>query len=299
MAITAFSQWSTTAALNVDLNSIPLDGASMLANQVDDAFREMMSQLVGAGFVTATATLTVTSTDAGAAVGPVLDLYRNSATPAASDIIGKVIFNGEDSAGNTQEYASIESLIVDATSTSEDGKLDFYATRAGSRTKFVSISANDDWVEFPRGQIKFPATQNASSDANALDDYEEGTFTPAVNFGGGTTGITYGSRSGSYTKIGNLVVGTINFVMTSKGSSTGNAAIGTLPFAPVADSPVVVYLAGGAVFASLVVGGMDGVIGGGGTSITLRQPNTTGSTGVTDANFTNTSSMSVSFSYTV
>jgi hypothetical protein len=45
VAITAFSQWSTTAALNVDLNSIPLDGASMTAGQVDDAFREMMKQL--------------------------------------------------------------------------------------------------------------------------------------------------------------------------------------------------------------------------------------------------------------
>jgi hypothetical protein len=45
VAITAFSQWSTTAALNVDLNSIPLDGASMTAGQVDDAFREMMAQL--------------------------------------------------------------------------------------------------------------------------------------------------------------------------------------------------------------------------------------------------------------
>lgn len=53
MAITAFSQWSTTAALNVDLNSIPLDGASMTAGQVDDAFREMMAQLANGGFATA------------------------------------------------------------------------------------------------------------------------------------------------------------------------------------------------------------------------------------------------------
>ena len=45
MAITAFTGWSATAALNVDLNSIPLDGAVMTAGQVDDAFREMMAQL--------------------------------------------------------------------------------------------------------------------------------------------------------------------------------------------------------------------------------------------------------------
>jgi hypothetical protein len=55
MAITAFSQWSATAALNIDLNSIPLDGAVMTAGQVDDAFREMMAQLVGAAASTTAA----------------------------------------------------------------------------------------------------------------------------------------------------------------------------------------------------------------------------------------------------
>ena len=53
------------------------------------------------------------------------------------------------------------------------------------------------------GQIKFPATQNASSDANTLDDYEEGTWTPvaaAVTVNSGTPVYT-----GTYTKIGRIV----------------------------------------------------------------------------------------------
>lgn len=53
----------------------------------------------------------------------------------------------------------------------------------------------------PAGQIVFPATQNASADANTLDDYEEGTWTPAV---GGTA--TYTTQEGRYTKVGRLVV---------------------------------------------------------------------------------------------
>ncbi len=57
MAITAFTGWSATAALNVDLNSIPLDGSVMVASQVDDAFREMMAQLAGAGLATTAAVL--------------------------------------------------------------------------------------------------------------------------------------------------------------------------------------------------------------------------------------------------
>ena len=53
--------------------------------------------------------------------------------------------------------------------------------------------------------ITFPATQSASSDANTLDDYEEGTFTPLAL--GSTTGGTasYTVQIGRYTKIGNRV----------------------------------------------------------------------------------------------
>ena len=42
--------------------------------------------------------------------------------------------------------------------------------------------------------ITFPATQSASSNANTLDDYEEGTWTPTVTFGGASVGITYNQR---------------------------------------------------------------------------------------------------------
>ena len=66
--------------------------------------------------------------------------------------------------------------------------------------------------------------------ANALDDYEEGTFSPFFTFGGGSTGITYANRAGSYTKIGNQVSVNIYMELTNKGSSTGSALVGGLPF---------------------------------------------------------------------
>lgn len=87
-------------------------------------------------------TLQVTSTDAGAAAAPVLTLYRDSASPAASDVIGRVQFDGEDSAGNQQTYAYIESVITDATSTSEDARIDFYTVVAGSATNVATLSNN-------------------------------------------------------------------------------------------------------------------------------------------------------------
>jgi hypothetical protein len=78
--------------------------------------------------------------------------------------------------------------------------------------------------------IQFPATQVASADVNTLDDYEEGTWTMGVAFGGASVGVTTSSNTGTYTKIGRQV--TINgyLELTSKGSSTGAAIITGLPF---------------------------------------------------------------------
>jgi hypothetical protein len=79
--------------------------------------------------------------------------------------------------------------------------------------------------------ITFPATTSDSSDVNTLDDYEEGTFTPSLNIGGATTGITYLGRAGKYVKIGNMVWIRLGIVLTSKGSLTGNLTITGMPFA--------------------------------------------------------------------
>jgi hypothetical protein len=75
--------------------------------------------------------------------------------------------------------------------------------------------------------ITFPASQSASSDANTLDDYEEGTWTPSL---GGTT--TYNSRSGTYTKVGNIVYAycLVNVNLIGTGSDT---TISGLPFSTV------------------------------------------------------------------
>jgi hypothetical protein len=83
--------------------------------------------------------------------------------------------------------------------------------------------------------IAFPATQSASSNVNTLDDYEEGTFTPSVLFGGAAVGQT-GTFAGFYTKVGNQVFVTIAIALTAKGSSTGGASIGGLPFTSNSDA---------------------------------------------------------------
>jgi hypothetical protein len=75
--------------------------------------------------------------------------------------------------------------------------------------------------------ITFPASQSASSDANTLDDYEEGTWTPGL---GGFSSITYSAQTGTYTKIGN-VVNVVCKIVVSGGTRTGaDAQIFSLPF---------------------------------------------------------------------
>ena len=65
---------------------------------------------------------------------------------------------------------------------------------------------------------------------SAITDYADGTWTPTLTFGGNAVGITYGTRVGTYVKIGKLVYITCTITLTSKGSSTGNAFVEGLPF---------------------------------------------------------------------
>ena len=74
--------------------------------------------------------------------------------------------------------------------------------------------------------ITFPATASASSDANTLDDYEEGTWTPTLTSFGGTNLVA----TGYYTKIGRIVNWSVDITGTNV-TSTANTSNFTMPFA--------------------------------------------------------------------
>jgi hypothetical protein len=102
--------------------------------------------------------------------------------------------------------------------------------------------------------ITFPATQSASSDANTLDDYEEGSWTPTFTTNGtAPTGVTYEIRQGRYTKIGRTVYIRMTIRLSSKGTGgTGDIMITGAPFSPgdyggyaYQTMPMFYYAAGG------------------------------------------------------
>jgi len=81
-------------------------------------------------------------------------------------------------------------------------------------------------INLTGGQIAFPATQSASSDANTLDDYEEGTWTPVLTTPGTAT---YSAQVAIYTKVGRLVTATFQCQINVIG--TGSAIqLGGFPF---------------------------------------------------------------------
>jgi hypothetical protein len=78
--------------------------------------------------------------------------------------------------------------------------------------------------------ITFPATVSASSDANTLDDYEEGTWTPAITASSSNPTVTYNTQQGHYTKIGRQVTVMGIIALASKSGGSGQARISGLPF---------------------------------------------------------------------
>ena len=78
------------------------------------------------------------------------------------------------------------------------------------------------------GGLAFPATAVAVADANTLDDYEEGSFTPTITLGGGS--VTYTTQRGTYTKVGRLVTTQIYLQINVATTPSGAVTIGGLPF---------------------------------------------------------------------
>jgi hypothetical protein len=83
------------------------------------------------------------------------------------------------------------------------------------------------------GNIKFPASQAASADANTLDDYEEGTWTPVLTAATpGDLSVTYAAQVGVYTKMGRLVVASFTITSSAFTHTTASGALQVtgLPF---------------------------------------------------------------------
>jgi len=128
----------------------------------------------------------------------------------------------------------------------KDGGADDLLSAPGAIGGTTPSTVKCTTINLTGGQIAFPAAQNPSADPNTQDDYEEGAWTPGVAFGGGTTGLTYSTNVGYYTKIGNIIICTGRITMTAEGTSNGIATLTGLPVTVVnnaaGNSPVVLVM---------------------------------------------------------
>ena len=102
----------------------------------------------------------------------------------------------------------------------------------------LSATIDDDGIKF----------KGDTAAANALDDYEEGTWTPTITTGSGSITLDSGENLASYTKIGRMVYITGRLLASSVSSPSGSLEVTNLPFTVLnlgensPSSPVVINL---------------------------------------------------------
>ncbi len=132
------------------------------------------------------------------------------------------------SAGATRGVFSTDAvngiLNIGCTNDSTIGNIVFNTGASISETARITT---DKYLRMASGTggIQFGGDTAA---ANALDDYEEGTWTPAYGLGGGS--VTYSLQQGEYVKVGNTVTARGWILLSAISSPTGNTAITGLPF---------------------------------------------------------------------
>ena len=152
---------------------------------------------------------------------------------------GNLIINDGGNIGSTSDTDAISISSTGDVTLTQDLKIkDGGTIGSASDADAITIASDGkvtlaETVTVSKG-IKFPATQVASTDANTLDDYEEGTFTPVIR-GGGTAGtyeLNTSFDDGFYQKVGRVV--TVRVVVQLAGSisagGTGSYLFGGLPF---------------------------------------------------------------------
>jgi hypothetical protein len=155
----------------------------------------------------------------------------NPAAVAASAAVGSATVSARRD--HVHAGTTATGTVVDEAITRFDG------TGGASLQGYSSLSptiSDTGIISLTSGALKWPATAIASGNANTLDDYEEGTWTPVIGGDGGTSGQNYGAQIGIYVKIGKLAYCAYDVLLSTEGTITGNVEIQGLPFPVQANS---------------------------------------------------------------
>jgi len=109
--------------------------------------------------------LTLKSTDADANVGPILDMIRDSSSPADGDEIGRIRFIGDDDGGNATTFAFMQVKINDATDASDDGELEILTRVNGSSRSRIEMLPGETVINEDSQDLDFRVESNNTTHA--------------------------------------------------------------------------------------------------------------------------------------
>ena len=139
---------------------------------------DLAKLIAGGGTITVadnSDTLTLESTDADANVGPVLNLHRNSASPADGDLTGRIVFKADDDAGNAATFARIEATATDVSNGGEDGRLDFFTAKDDAFTAALSVLGTDVGIGTTSPSQKLVVSNTSGSISSLIQTSASGT----------------------------------------------------------------------------------------------------------------------------
>ena len=268
-------------------------GSGASQRTVLDKLRDVVSVkdfgAVGDGVADDTAAFTNAVTAAGT---------RNVFVPGGSyKITGTVTGSFYSDATVTIVTGTVNTINRIGSVLSTTGALTVTGTAAtGALTVTGTASVSDNIIIATSGKgIDFSATTSGTGTMTSelLNDYEEGTWTPTVQFGGASVGMTYDDQIASYVKIGSQVTVQVFIELTNKGTSTGDARIAGLPFTTNGNYAAALDI-GNISFADRI----SMLTPNGATTISFAETTNAGSrTTLTNADFTNTSFVYVTLTY--
>lgn len=226
MTALAKSASATRYLSNTGVSNIPAWAQIDLSNGVTGV-------LPYANFVNASAASVLVGRGSASGAGVMQEVTLGSGLTMTGTVLSSSGGGGSPGGSNTQVQFN------DSAAFGGDAGLTFNKT-----TKALTLTGLLDISGASAGQIKFPATQNASSDAHTLDDYEEGTWTPTDGSGAGLTLVNAdthtGSPNGGYIKIGQMVYLAYQLQYPTT-ASAAQAKMDGIPFASENNTPPVYW----------------------------------------------------------
>ena len=194
-----------------DVKAVYLDGAGSGA-AVTDAFASLNVGVLSTATADNNPQITLVSTATNASQGPVLDLYRNSSSPADNDLGGAIKFNAENDAGEKTQYQIIQAYMPDVSNGSEDGAFQHYVMKDGTSIQRLEHSPTETVFNQDSADVNFRIESDNHDNIFFVDGGNDGIgignstiIDWSTNYPGlqmGQAGVLYGHKSSNQMTFG-------------------------------------------------------------------------------------------------